>query len=149
MGTYFIKGAEIKRNWHLIDAKNIILGKLAVEAAKYLTGKHKVQYSPSSDVGDFVVVINASTISVTGKKKEDKMYYRHSQYPGGFKSVSLGKMLVTQPEKVIKHAVKGMLPQNKLGRLMIRRLHIYPGEKHPHQSQIGKSTAPTIKNKEN
>lgn len=143
MSTYFVKAAEIQRSWHLIDAKDEILGKVAVGVVKYLTGKNKVQYSPNADIGDYVVIINAAKLSVTGKKKQDKMYYWHSQYPGGFKSTSLGKMLQKRPDRVIEHAVKGMLPHNKLGRHMMRRLHVYKDDSHPHQAQITESSSKT------
>ena len=138
MKTYSVKASEIKRDWHVIDAADKILGKVATEAAELLMGKTKAMFSRHMDTGDFVVVINAARVKVTGKKLEQKTYNRHSGYPGGFKSVTLDRMLKTKPEMVIEHAVRGMLPQNKLGDSMIKKLKVYAGADHPH-------TANTIK----
>ena len=139
MKTYSPKASEVHRDWHVIDASGKTLGKLATEAATLLRGKHKPMYSPHFDTGDFVVVTNAAKIHVTGKKRDDKLYYRHSGYPGGFRSTSFAKMLETHPTRPVEKAIRGMLPHNSLGRAMFRRLKVYPGETHPHQSQVGKT----------
>ena len=135
MKTYSTKASDIKRSWWVFDASGRTLGRLASEAAQLLKGKHKPIYAPHLDTGDFVIVINAAKVRVTGKKAEQKVYYRHSQYPGGLKSITLSEMLKTRPTRVIEHAVKGMLPHNPLGRAMMRRLKVYPGDTHPHQAQ--------------
>ncbi len=132
MKTYSVKAKEIVREWHLIDATDKVLGKVATEAAELLMGKNKTMFTRNMDTGDYVVIINATKIRVTGKKLEQKMYYRHSGYPGGFRAVPLGDMLKDKPEMVIEHAVKGMLPQNKLGDAMIKKLKVYAGAEHPH-----------------
>jgi large subunit ribosomal protein L13 len=132
MKTYSVKAKEIIREWHLIDATDKVLGKIATEAAELLMGKNKTMFTRNMDTGDYVVVINATKIRVTGKKLEQKMYYRHSGYPGGFRAVPLSEMLKDKPEMVIEHAVKGMLPQNKLGDAMIKKLKVYAGPDHPH-----------------
>ena len=132
MKTYSVKAGEIKREWHLIDAKGKILGKVATEAARLLMGKHKAIYSRHLDTGDYVVVINAARVKVSGNKAEQKLYYRHSGYPGGFRSVSFAEMLKKKPEQVIEHAVKGMLPGNRLGNSMVKKLRVYAGDSHPH-----------------
>jgi large subunit ribosomal protein L13 len=137
MKTYSAKLSEIKRDWHIIDAEGKILGKLATEAAMLLMGKHKPMYSPNLDVGDFVVVINAEKVRVTGDKPRQKMYYRHSNYPGGLKSASLEQMLATHPTRVIEHAVRGMIPRTRLGESMMKKLKVYAGSEHPHQAQVG------------
>jgi large subunit ribosomal protein L13 len=136
MKTYTPKASEIQRSWHVLDASGKILGRLATEAARLLRGKHKPIYAPHADVGDFVIIVNAAKVRVTGKKAEQKIYYWHTQYPGGLKSVNFAKQLQTHPERVIRHAVKGMLPHNPLGRAMLRRLKVYPGDAHPHQAQL-------------
>jgi large subunit ribosomal protein L13 len=130
--TYSVKAGEIKREWHVIDAKGRILGKVATEAARLLMGKHKAIYSRHLDTGDYVVVINAARVKVSGNKAEQKLYYRHSGYPGGFRSVSFAEMLKKKPERVIEHAVKGMLPGNRLGNSMVKKLRVYAGDSHPH-----------------
>jgi large subunit ribosomal protein L13 len=135
--TYSVKAAEIKRDWHIIDAKERILGKLATEAAQLLMGKHKPIFSRHLDTGDFVVVINAEKVRVSGNKEKQKLYYRHSGYPGNLRSVTLEEMLKTKPERVIEHAVKGMLPKNRLGNAMIKKLKVYAGDSHPHLAQTG------------
>ena len=140
MKTYSIKAAEIERQWHVIDASDKILGKLATEAAKLLMGKHKPTFSRHLDTGDFVVIINAEKVRVTGKKVEQKLYRSHSGYPGGLKAVSLERMMATHPTRVIEHAVKGMLPHNRLGAQMIKKLKVYAGEEHPHLAQTGASS---------
>ncbi len=135
MKTYSTKAADIERKWWVIDGADKTLGRLATEVAVLLKGKHKPTYSPHIDVGDYVIVINAAKVSVTGDKLTQKIYYRHSQYPGGLKSTSLKRMLETYPTRVIEHAVKGMLPHNRLGAAMIKKLKVYPGAEHPHQAQ--------------
>ena len=136
MKTYSVKAKEIKREWHVIDASGKILGKVATEAADLLMGKTKAMFTRNMDTGDYVVVTNASKVKVTGKKLEQKMYYRHSGYPGGFRAVPLAEMLEKKPEMVIEHAVKGMLPQNKLGDAMVKKLKVYAGADHPHVGTI-------------
>jgi large subunit ribosomal protein L13 len=133
--TYTPKPEDIQREWFVIDAKDQTLGRLATQIAVLLRGKHKPIYSPHTDVGDFVIVLNCDKIHVSGNKLRDKIYYRHSQYPGGLKSRTLQEQLDSFPERVIQAAVKGMLPRNKLGRKMIKKLKIYTGDSHPHQAQ--------------
>ena len=135
MKTYSVKPSEIERQWHVIDASGQVLGKLASQAASLLMGKHKPMFSRHIDTGDFVVVINAVKIRVTGNKAKQKMYYRHSGYPGGLKSTSLEKMMQTKPTWVIEHAVKGMLPHTRLGAAMMKKLRVYTGDTHPHLAQ--------------
>jgi large subunit ribosomal protein L13 len=127
--------SEIKRNWYIVDAKDKILGKVAAKVAIYLQGKNKADYTPYIDMGDEVIVINAQKVATTGKKLKDKMYKRYSGYPGGLKETSLEVMLEKKPEEVISHAVKGMLPKNKLGSKMMTRLKVYKDAEHPHQAQ--------------
>jgi large subunit ribosomal protein L13 len=134
--TYSVKSSDIKRRWHLLDASGKTLGRLATEAAVLLQGKSKPAYSRHLDNGDFVVVINAAKVLVTGKKAEQKIYRHHTQYPGGLRETTFAKMLVTHPTRVIEHAVKGMLPHNSQGRAMARRLKVYAEGTHPHQAQI-------------
>ncbi len=136
MKTYSPKASEIVRRWHVIDASGQTLGRLATQIAQLLKGKHKPQYAPHMDVGDFVVVVNAEKVRVTGDKLEQKQYYRHSGYPGGIRSVSLGTQLQAHPTRVLEHAVRGMLPHNALGRAMYRKLKVYAGPTHPHGAQI-------------
>ncbi|OGO05997.1 MAG: 50S ribosomal protein L13 [Chloroflexi bacterium RBG_13_56_8b] len=140
MKTYSTKASEIERQWHVIDASDKILGKLATEAAKLLMGKHKPTFSRHLDTGDFVVVINAEKVRFTGKKAEQKLYHSHSGYPGGLKTVNLGRLMETNPARVIEHAVKGMLPHNRLGAQMLKKLKVYAGEEHPHLAQTGASS---------
>ena len=135
--TYSIKASDIERQWHTIDASDEVLGRLATRIAKLLMGKHKPMFCRNLDVGDFVVVTNAEKVRVTGDKARQKMYYRHSGYPGGLKSISLEKMMQTHPTRVIEYAVKGMLPRNKLSAGMMKRLKVYVGDSHPHQGQVG------------
>lgn len=135
MKTYRIRPEDVVREWYLIDAKNKTLGRLASEIAKILRGKHKPYYQPDVDCGDFVVVINAREVRVTGKKLEDKKYYFHSNYPGGLKERTLKWMLEHKPEEVLRLAVKRMLPKNRLGHRMLKRLKIYAGSEHPHKAQ--------------
>lgn len=134
-GTPTIKENQIERKWYLVDVKDKILGRFASEIAVILMGKNKPIWSPHLDTGDFVVVINAEKVKVTGKKLTDKKYYRHSGYPGGLKEETLSSLLQKSPETVIKLAVKGMLPHNKLGREIIKKLKVYKGSEHPHESQ--------------
>ena len=135
MKSYIAKPADINRKWYVIDADGKILGKLAVEAAMILRGKKKPTYTPHIDTGDYVVVINAEKVAVTGKKETDKIYKRHSGYPGGLKETSLGELRETKPEEIIYHAVKGMMPKGKLGRQMFKKLKVYAGAEHPHAAQ--------------
>jgi len=133
--THVVKPSEIDRQWYVVDAAGKNLGRLASRIATILRGKHKPNYTPHLDVGDFVIVVNAEKVAVTGRKLRRKMYYRHSLYPGGLKQVSLEQMLQKHPTRVIEHAVRGMLPKNRLGRRMIKKLKIYAGDSHPHQAQ--------------
>ncbi|MGB9764915.1 MAG: 50S ribosomal protein L13 [Candidatus Saccharicenans sp.] len=135
MKTYHPKREEIQQKWWLINADGQILGRLATEIAILLRGKNKPQFAPNVDTGDFVVVINAEKIKTTGNKIEDKIYYSHSLYPGGLKEKKLKEMLAAKPEEVIRRAVWGMIPKNKLGRAVIKKLKIYRGPEHPHQAQ--------------
>ena len=135
MKTYSTKASEIKRQWYVIDASDKILGRLATQAASLLMGKHKPIFTRHLDVGDFVVVINADKVKVTGNKVKQKLYHRHSGYPGGLKSISLEKMMHDNPTRVIEHAVKGMLPHNRLGASIIKKLKVYVSETHPHIGQ--------------
>lgn len=135
MKTYSAKPHEVDQNWLLVDAKGLILGRMATAIATRLRGKHKPEYTAHVDTGDYVVVINADKVRVTGKKATDKMYYAHSGYPGGLKSISFEKLLEKSPERVIKLAVKGMLPRTPLGRAMIKKLKVYAGTEHPHGAQ--------------
>jgi large subunit ribosomal protein L13 len=136
MKTYSTKASDLKPAWHVIDASGKTLGRLASEVATLLMGKHKPIYAPHLNTGDFVIVLNAAKVRVTGKKREQKIYYRHSGYPGGLRSTTLGQMMDTHPTRVIEYAVKGMLPKNRLGHDMLGRLRVYPGEAHPHQAQV-------------
>jgi large subunit ribosomal protein L13 len=138
MKTWTAKPGEIERQWHLVDAEGQTLGRLATRIADTLRGKDKPQFTPHVDTGDFVVVVNAEKVAVTGKKLDDKMYHRHSGYPGGLRSRTLREQLERRPEEVIRKAVKGMLPRNRLGRAQIRKLKIYAGPAHPHTAQAPK-----------
>ncbi len=135
MSTYMDKKEEVKRDWYLIDAEQYNLGRLASLITPYLTGKTKPTYTPHVDGGDYVIVINAEKINLTGKKWEQKMYRKHSQYPGGLKETPYGELKKKNPELIIENAVKGMLPRNKLGKDMIKRLKVYSDSDHPHQAQ--------------
>ena len=135
MKTYALKAADISRKWYVVDAEGKTLGRLATEIATVLRGKHKPTFSPHLDNGDFVIVVNAGKIVVTGKKLHDKKYYRHSLYPGGLTERTLQQMLDKHPTRVIRLAVRGMLPKNRLGRAMMRQLKIYAQPRHPHQAQ--------------
>ncbi|HEV7126960.1 MAG TPA: 50S ribosomal protein L13 [Ktedonobacterales bacterium] len=133
--TYSAKLSELDPQWYVIDADGMILGRLATQVAQILRGKHKPSFTPHMNCGDFVIVVNASKIAVTGKRLDQKMYYRHSQYPGGFKTESLRHLLARKPEAVIERAVKGMLPHNRLGADILGRLKVYGGAHHPHKAQ--------------
>jgi len=135
MKTYSTKATDIERQWHTIDASGKTLGKLATQIAGLLMGKHKPMYSPNLDTGDYVIVINADKVRVTGNKAKQKTYYRHSGYPGGLKSITLEKMMQTNPTRIIEHAVKGMLPHTRLGASMRKKLRVYVGDTHPHPAQ--------------
>lgn len=135
MRTFSPKAADITRAWHVIDATDVVLGRLASQTAQLLRGKHKPTYAPHVDTGDFVVIINAGKVALTGNKREDKMTYRHSGYPGGLRAQSAGSLLDTRPEKLVEDAVKGMLPHTSLGRQMVRKLKVYAGGEHPHAAQ--------------
>ena len=135
MKTYSAKPGEISRDWYVVDAEGKTLGRLATQIADTLRGKNKPAYTPHVDTGDFVVVVNAEKISVTGQKRSEKMYYRHSGYPGGLKSRTLNDMLERRPEEVIRLAVKGMLPKNRLARKQLTKLKVYAGPEHPHVAQ--------------
>lgn len=135
MKTYQAKQGDIRRDWYLVDAGDRILGRLASEIAHRLRGKHKPVYTPHTDTGDFVIVVNAEKIGLTGKKLTDKIYYHHTGYPGGIKAIAAGKMLKEKPEELLRAAVKGMLPKNTLGRAMLKKLKIYAGSDHPHEAQ--------------
>lgn len=138
MKTYQPKQKDIKRDWHLVDAKDQVLGRLASEIARFLTGKHKVTYSAHMDSGDYVVVTNCEKVHLTGRKLKQKVYRSHSGYPGGFKEVTIEKMLNEHPERVIIHAVSGMLPDNRLKKDRIKRLKVVVGEKNPFEDKIKK-----------
>jgi large subunit ribosomal protein L13 len=133
--TFTAKPHEIERKWFVVDAQGQNLGRLASRIATILRGKHKPIYTPHVDCGDYVIVVNAGSISVTGQKLEQKTYYRHSNYPGGLKQVSLRRQLQTHPERVLEAAVRGMLPKNRLGRKMFKKLKVYAGPEHPHMAQ--------------
>ncbi len=135
MKTFTATPSTIKREWCVVDATDKTLGRLATELALRLRGKHKPEYTPNMDTGDHLIVVNAEKIKVTGKKLNDKMYHRYTGYIGNMKSINLGKLLDTHPERVIQTAVKGMLPKNPLGRAMYRKLHVYAGPAHPHEAQ--------------
>ncbi len=135
MKTFTATPATIKREWFVVDATDKTLGRLATELAHRLRGKHKPTFTPNMDTGDHMIVVNAEKIKVTGKKLEDKIYYRHTGYIGNLKSINLGKLLDTHPERAIEKAVKGMLPRNPLGRATYRKLHVYAGPEHPHTAQ--------------
>jgi large subunit ribosomal protein L13 len=135
VNTYIVKAGDIERAWYVVDAQGQNLGRLATRVATILRGKHKPAYTPSLDLGDYVIIVNADKIQVTGNKMQDKFYYRHSLHPGGLTAVSLSDMLKSHPERVIEHAVRGMLPKNRLGRAMYLKLKVYAGPTHPHEAQ--------------
>jgi len=135
MKTFMAKSNEIERGWYLIDARGKVLGRLAAEIANILRGKNKPTFTPHVDTGDFVIVVNAGEVKLTGNKWAAKMYYHHTGYPGGIKSISAEKLRDKKPEELIRHAVKGMLPKNRLGRKMFKKLKVYAGAEHPHAAQ--------------
>ncbi len=136
MRTHSTRPSEVERNWLVVDASERTLGRLATEVASLLKGKHKPIYAPHLDVGDYVVVVNASKVRVTGRKPTQKTYYRHSNYPGGLKSISYAEMMEKHPTRAIEYAVRGMLPHNRLGRAMAKKLKVYAGADHPHEAQV-------------
>jgi len=133
--TFSPKAADVQRQWHVIDASDIVLGRLASQAAILLRGKHKPIFAPHVDTGDFVIIVNAAKVALTGNKLADKRAYRHSGYPGGLRSIAYGDLMARSPERAVTKAVKGMLPKNTLGRQMLRKLKVYAGPEHPHQAQ--------------
>lgn len=133
--TFSARPQTVKRDWYVIDAANLVLGRLASEIAKRLRGKHKPEYTPHVDTGDYIIVINADKIHITGRKRTDKVYYHHSGYPGGIKAISFDQLLQKAPERIINSAVKGMLPKGPLGRAMLRKLKVYAGPQHNHLAQ--------------
>ena len=135
MNTYMANPAKIEKKWYVVDATGYTLGRLASEVAKILRGKNKPEFTPHVDTGDFVIIVNAANVKVTGKKLDQKIYYHHSDYVGGMKETTLREMLAKKPEKVIELAVKGMLPKGPLGRQMMTKLHVYAGAEHNHQAQ--------------
>ncbi|HEX7054202.1 MAG TPA: 50S ribosomal protein L13 [Burkholderiales bacterium] len=139
MKTYTAKAGEVEQGWYVVDAQNKVLGRLAVQIAARLRGKHKPQYTPHVDTGDYIVVLNAAKLRVTGRKAERKMYYRHTGFPGGIRETSFAKLHAARPERVLHKAVKGMLPKGPLGYAMLRKLKIYAGGTHPHSAQRPKT----------
>jgi len=135
MKTYVAKEQEISKKWYLVDAKDRVLGRLATQIAMRLRGKHKPIFTPHADTGDFIVVVNANKVTLTGRKWDKKIYYRHTGYTGGLKEISAKKLLEKKPEDILRFAVRGMLPKNSLGRRQLRKLKIYSGSEHPHQAQ--------------
>lgn len=135
MKTFSAKPETVKRDWYVVDATGKTLGRLAAEVARRLRGKHKAEYTPHVDTGDYIIIVNADKVAVTGRKEQDKMYHYHTGYIGNLKSISLGKLRAKAPERIIENAVKGMLPKNPLGRAMYRKLKVYAGPEHQHQAQ--------------
>lgn len=133
--TYSAKPGDVEQAWHVVDAENVVVGRLAARVASVLRGKHKPEYTPHMDVGDFVVVVNADKVRFTGKKETDKEYFKHSGYPGGITKRTPKEMRAAHPERIVEMAVKGMLPRTKLGRQLYRKLHVYAGPDHPHEAQ--------------
>jgi large subunit ribosomal protein L13 len=134
--TFSPKAVDVQRQWHVIDASDVVLGRLASQAAVLLRGKHKPIFAPHVDTGDFVIVVNASKVALSGNKLADKLAYRHSGYPGGLRSIAYGDLMATNPEKAVGKAVRGMLPKTTLGRQQLRKLKVYAGPEHPHQAQM-------------
>jgi len=143
MKTYSTRARDVERQWHVVDASGKTLGRLASQIASLLMGKHKAIYVPHLDTGDYVIVLNAAKVRVTGNKAKQKVYYRHSGYPGGLKATTFEEMLAAHPTRVIEHAVRGMLPRNRLGRAMFKKLKVYAGDNHPHQAQVAGAKATT------
>ncbi|MBV9361826.1 MAG: 50S ribosomal protein L13 [Betaproteobacteria bacterium] len=139
MTTFTAKAGQVQHGWYVVDAQGKVLGRLAAQIAARLRGKHKAEYTPHVDTGDFVVVVNASKLRVTGRKTERKIYYRHTEYPGGLRQVNFAKLQATHPERILQKAVKGMLPKGPLGYSMLRKLKVYAGDKHPHSAQQPKT----------
>lgn len=135
MRTYSPKPGDIQRQWHVIDAEDVVLGRLAVQAANLLRGKHKPTFAPHMDMGDFVIIVNAEKVALSGTKKTTKMAYRHSGYPGGLSATPIGELLEKDARKAIENAVWGMLPKNRLGRQVLKKLKVYSGPNHPHEAQ--------------
>ncbi len=135
MRTFSPKAADIQRQWHVIDASDVVLGRLANQAATLLRGKHKPIFAPHVDTGDFVIIVNAAKVALSGNKLQDKLAHRHSGYPGGLRSMSYAELMARSPERAVHKAVRGMLPKNTLGRQMLRKLKVYAGPDHPHQAQ--------------
>ena len=146
--TATARASDLRPRWHVLDAEGQVLGRLSVQIAHLLKGKHKPNYSPHMLTGDFVIVVNAGKVRVTGRKAEQKIYYSHSQYPGGLKEVPYRRMMARHPTRIIEHAVKGMLPHNRLGRQMLRRLKVYADAEHPHESQVAASLKALEKDRE-
>lgn len=139
MRTYTPKPGDVERTWHVIDATDVVLGRLATQAATLLRGKHKPTFAPHVDTGDFVIIVNADKVALTGAKREQKVAYRHSGYPGGLRAVGYTDLLAKRPERVVEKAVRGMLPKNSLGRAQLRKLKVYAGAEHPHAAQQPKA----------
>ncbi len=139
MKTYSPKAHEIQHDWYILDVADKVLGRVATEIARRLRGKHKPEYTPHADMGDYIVVVNADKIKVTGNKTEDKLYHRHTGYPGGLKTINFEKLQQHKPEKILELAVKGMLPKNSLGRAVYQKLKVYAGAEHPHTAQQPKA----------
>jgi large subunit ribosomal protein L13 len=135
MRTFSLRAADVQRDWYVVDAEGQVLGRLATQIALLLRGKHKPTFTPSMDGGDFVIVVNADKVMLTGRKVEQKMYYRHSGYPGGMREIPFKEMMAKHPDRVIRLAVKGMLPKTRMGRKMLRKLRVYAGPEHPHAAQ--------------
>ena len=144
MKTYSARPGEVPQRWYVVDAEGQVLGRLATRIATVLRGKHKPQFTPHVDTGDFVIVINAEKVVLTGKKLEQKLYRRYSGYPGGLNSQPASRVLERDPDRVIRHAVKGMLPKNRLSRQIIKKLKVYAGPEHPHQAQLPQSLQETV-----
>ncbi len=142
MKTYHQRPAEVQRDWYVVDATDQVLGRLATRIATLLRGKHKPTYTPSIDGGDFVIVVNCEKIKITGKKADQKIYYRHTGYPGGLKATPYKMMLAKHPDRILRNAVKGMLPKNRMGRHLLTKLRIYAGPRHPHAAQQPKVWSP-------
>ena len=134
-GTPMVKAADVRHDWHVVDAADQVLGRLATRVAKLLSGKHRATWVPYLDTGDFVVVVNASKVKLTGRKADQKVYHRHTGFPGGLKSVGARDMQAATPERMIEEAVKGMLPKTKMGRKQLKKLKVYRGDRHPHEAQ--------------
>lgn len=135
MRTYTLKTGDVQRQWHVIDATDVVLGRLASQTARLLRGKHKPTFTPNVDSGDFVIIVNADKVALTGAKLEQKRAYRHSNYPGGLKSVNYAELLATHPERAVEKAVTGMIPKTRLGRAQMHKLKVYAGSEHPHSAQ--------------